>query len=131
MNLDPTKDRIPVRVQRRRTKGWKAPYQTINCARKGKYGNPFKIVGDMVFGDASHRRKLLSPWVYLCLTSEADPIELHKEWLLGTSRFGDRIIPRPFTIDELKAELAGHNLMCFCKLSDPCHVDFLLEVANS
>jgi Domain of unknown function (DUF4326) len=29
------------------------------------------------------------------------------------------------------AELAGHDLMCFCPLDRPCHADVLLEIANS
>ena len=36
----------------------------------------------------------------------------------------------------LRAELAGHDLMCWCPLEDaagyrvPCHADVLLELAN-
>jgi hypothetical protein len=37
--------------------------------------------------------------------------------------------------DELKAaartELRGHDLMCFCALDRPCHVDIWLRIANS
>lgn len=29
-----------------------------------------------------------------------------------------------------KEKLRGHNLMCFCKLSDVCHVEFLLLISN-
>jgi hypothetical protein len=31
---------------------------------------------------------------------------------------------------EIMAELGGRNLSCFCKLSNPCHADVLLEIAN-
>ena len=27
--------------------------------------------------------------------------------------------------------LRGKNLACFCKLSEPCHADVLLEIANA
>lgn len=30
----------------------------------------------------------------------------------------------------IKNELAGKNLMCWCKLDEPCHADVLLEIAN-
>jgi hypothetical protein len=31
----------PRRIQRKRTKGWKMPPNTVNVTRPGKYGNPF------------------------------------------------------------------------------------------
>ncbi|HEX4818751.1 MAG TPA: DUF4326 domain-containing protein [Acidimicrobiales bacterium] len=34
------------------------------------------------------------------------------------------------TIDDVKRELHGHDLACYCPLTEPCHADVLLEVAN-
>lgn len=31
----------------------------------------------------------------------------------------------------VRAELAGHDLACWCKLGHPCHRDVLLDIANS
>lgn len=31
---------------------------------------------------------------------------------------------------EVKDELRGCNLACFCKLDEPCHADVLLRLAN-
>ena len=36
-----------------------------------------------------------------------------------------------FTIDEVRRELSGKNLACWCPLNEPCHADVLLEVANA
>lgn len=33
----------PVRVQLRRTKGWRMPPNTVRVARPGKWGNPFTV----------------------------------------------------------------------------------------
>lgn len=33
-------------------------------------------------------------------------------------------------IAEIRAELAGKNLACWCPLDGPCHADTLLRVAN-
>lgn len=131
MNLDPTKERIPIRIQRQRTKGWRKPAFTINCCRPGRYGNPFKLVGDMVYGYAGHRRKLLPPWVYLCQGTERTVIDLHKDWILGAGKYDDLIIRRPFTLEQLKEELHRKNLMCFCPFTKECHTTYLLEIANS
>lgn len=32
--------------------------------------------------------------------------------------------------DEIRAELAGYDLACWCPLDQPCHADVLLEIAN-
>lgn len=34
------------------------------------------------------------------------------------------------TVDEIRAELAGRDLVCWCPLDQPCHADVLLELAN-
>lgn len=31
---------------------------------------------------------------------------------------------------EIEIHLAGKNLACWCKIGEPCHADWLLEVAN-
>jgi hypothetical protein len=36
----------------------------------------------------------------------------------------------PTTIDDVKRELKGKNLACFCRLDQPCHADVLLGIAN-
>ncbi|MDP2647730.1 MAG: DUF4326 domain-containing protein [Candidatus Yanofskybacteria bacterium] len=43
-------------------------------------------------------------------------IELYKHWLIKS-------------VMELE-DLRGKNLACWCKLSDPCHADILLRLAN-
>jgi hypothetical protein len=32
--------------------------------------------------------------------------------------------------DEIRAELAGKDLVCWCAESQPCHADVLLKIAN-
>lgn len=34
------------------------------------------------------------------------------------------------TVDDIRRELAGKDLMCWCPLYGPCHADVLLEIAN-
>lgn len=35
-----------------------------------------------------------------------------------------------YMAEEIKRELRGKDLMCFCPLDQACHVDVLLEIAN-
>jgi hypothetical protein len=37
----------------------------------------------------------------------------------------------PPSRDDIRAELAGHNLACWCRPGTPCHADILIQLANS
>jgi hypothetical protein len=45
-------------------------------------------------------------------------VRLHRQWLPGSPLAAE--LP----------ELAGHDLMCFCPLDQPCHAETLLALAN-
>jgi hypothetical protein len=34
-------------------------------------------------------------------------------------------------IDDVRHELRGRDLACYCPLAEPCHADVLIEVANT
>ena len=35
------------------------------------------------------------------------------------------------SVDDVKRELRGRDLACYCPLDQPCHADILLELANA
>ena len=120
---------MPVRIQRKRTKGWQAPAGAIYVGRPSKWGNPFVAAkdGQAQHGDGSHtlsaslavdsyRRMLLEE---KCIA----PIPVHC-WPKG------KIPAQWTTLEEIKSELRGKDLMCWCPLDQPCHADVLLELAN-
>lgn len=101
---------MPERIQQRRTKGWRKPENTVSVARPSKWGNPFRI-------------------------GYADPVtgEVIPDAEVAVERFALHIGPMgSFELDlaEVRRELGGKNLMCFCPLDQPCHADVLLELAN-
>jgi len=95
---------MPVRVQLRRTKGWKMPPGTVSVARPGKWGNPFRI------GTAAIR-------------NAEEAVRVFRLWIVE----GIIVGPRPPNASELR----GKNLACWCPLDKPCHADVLLELANA
>jgi hypothetical protein len=136
----------PMRVQRKRTKGWRMPPNTVNVTRPGKWGNPFNFsasgncwnaIALGCRGDAKGRReaavKAFEQWV-------SDPRGRVKEWDFGvvmeckgkTLQLGPRatagIAP---SCEEIREALRGKNLACFCPLDQPCHADVLLRIANA
>lgn len=44
---------MPKRIQRKRTKGWRAPEGVVNCTRPSKWSNPWRIT------DRQTREKVL------------------------------------------------------------------------
>ena len=95
---------MPKRIQRKRTKGWRMPPNTVYVGRPGKWGNPFSLL--------------------FATDSREQMVRLFRAWLLNGSCSGN-LLP------DAKVQLRGKDLACWCPLDKPCHADVLLEVANS
>jgi hypothetical protein len=127
----------PIRIQRKRSKGWKMPENTVCVSRGTKWGNPFRVMGKNtdLFCDASHRRKILDPWVIYDFDEEEPAtvkraVELFRRWLTQDLNAAGIVRPCLFTEEDIRRELRGKNLVCWCRLDQPCHADVLLEIAN-
>lgn len=77
------------------------PANTVYVGRPTVYGNPYKI------------DKITDPDGRLAIGCYRD----HIKGMIG--------------VDEIRSELRGKNLACFCPLDQPCHADVLLELANN
>lgn len=100
----PTRDMMwamPVRIQLRRTKGWRKPAGAVVVSRPSRWGNPHRVGFD---GDRL--------W---CVDRFREDL-----WRGGL----------PFGVGDVRRLLAGRDLACWCRPEDPCHADVLLEVAN-
>lgn len=121
------------RIQRRRTKGYRMPKSAMYVGRPTKWGNPFKDVGDMVYVYAGHRRKVLNPWVYFCMqTEKINAAFLFRKMLMNYNSLDVEPaikIKFKYMVDTLK-DLDGKDLACFCKLSQECHADALIELSK-
>ena len=95
---------MPVRIQLRRTKGWRLPAGAVIVSRPTKWGNPYPV------GSADLNGMPMSP---------ERAIERYRFALLENEMH-----------DEIEAELRGKDLACWCKPGDACHADVLLEIAN-
>ncbi len=116
----------PSRLQLSRRKGYdlQAESQRLNglpakrVTRPGKWGNPFSIE-DMQRKYGLDRDAAQVKAVALC-----------GQWLRGT--LDKKLSPYdPPSRAEMRAELAGHNLACWCRPGTPCHTEVLIELANS
>lgn len=109
------------------------PENTVYVGRPTKWGNPLKLVGDMIYINASWRRKILYPWVYFRQGTIEDVVKYY-DLLLNGEWLGDNEDMRYWNIKlhELPIhELKGKDLACFCSLSRDCHADVLLKRVSS
>ncbi len=105
--------KAPRSVQRKRTKGWKKPPNTICVGRGGYFGNPFK--GPRAAN--GYRRWLLGTM---------GRVEFHRRNTIPFAMHFDR----QNVLRELPT-LRGKNLACWCRPGHSCHADVLLELANA
>ena len=107
---------MPVRIQRRRVKGWRMPANTVSVTRPGPYGNPF-VVGEhppLAYGHIYQDR----------VPDAATAVRLFRKTLVAGLRLDSSV--------DCLLTLRGKNLACFCAILDqqnnytPCHADVLL-----
>jgi hypothetical protein len=103
----------PKRVQRKRTKGWRMPANTVSVSRPGPWGNPF-VVNPRCRPGSGGSYQINVPTV-------EDAVACFREM----------IALKPELVTEARKQLRGKNLACFCALDQPCHADVLLEIANA
>jgi hypothetical protein len=109
----------PIRVQRKRTKGWKMPENTVYVGRPTKWGNPYKVSGWFI-PQGEIITNPFNPKREMCKTHQ-QAVDLYKSWVRRELEYKRLNIK----------DITGKNLSCFCPLDKPCHVDVLLEIANS
>jgi hypothetical protein len=110
----------PIRIQRKRTKGWKMPANTVYVGRPGWLGNPFPV---QVYG----RSGAMDRYQRL-MNGAMSTLEMSQS---STCHSADvsLVTIRGWVRDQLP-NLRGKNLACWCPLDQPCHADVLLELAN-
>lgn len=95
-----------LRIQRKRTKGWKMPDGAVYVGRPTIWGNPFETSDEF----------------RLWLKHTIDFDISHAEFM--------RVLPQRNEIEARIEELRGKQLACWCPLDKPCHADVLAELAN-
>jgi hypothetical protein len=118
-----------LRIQRRRTKGWRLPAATICVTRGSKWGNPFRTAPGFD-ADGIHVPEM---------TAELS-VHCYADYL-------DRALANWPSVRESVREIAGYHLACWCHLCSrhqngkpfaeacadcaPCHADILGQRAQA
>ncbi len=126
----------PVRIQRKRTAGYDMQavsratngLDCISVTRPGRWGNPYDV---RAFGRelsmTLFRNSVNGVW-------SPDPVKDESDALCDAAYSLHLAFMKHFVGDHpltaARSELRGHNLSCYCSLSEACHADILLELAN-
>lgn len=151
----------PTRIRRRREKGWTMPEGAVYVGRGSKWGNPFKLNDKLTglcrvpaaleTGAAwEYEGRISSDGNYhayfhpggkithceVRYMTRGEIVDLYRRCLSGdvppavVAAYGRRN-PVEVTVEDVRADLAGKTLACWCHIDDACHADVLLEIANS
>lgn len=104
---------MPQRIRMTRQRPWRAEHpDAVIVARPSKWGNPWTVGTDVL---VEHPRPG-GPYVRAFRVTPTLAVELYRQ---------------AFTPDatEIRTELAGRDLACWCPTDQPCHADVLLEIA--
>lgn len=146
------------RIQLRRVRGWRMPPNGASVARPTKWGNPFayrttsglarvpaalgdgpweyegRISADGARHDYFHPDGRVTVCTVRYMTM-AEIVETYRRALTGdltpamrSASPSGRFLK--VTVDDVRRELAGRDLACWCEPGSPCHADVLLEVAR-
>lgn len=144
----------PQRIQRRRNKGWRKPAGAIYVGQGSEWANPFALGSpsglarepavfwhgrDWEYESRISDAGALHPYVRAdgsfvpCTVrhmTAAESVECFRAWISGGGWPISWVPSEVPTRDDIRAALAGHDLMCWCPPDQPCHADLLLEIAN-
>lgn len=148
------------RVQRRRIAGWTMPDNTVYVGRPTRWGNPFAY-RERMGGLVRYQPSTPDVWefegrisahgmqhdyyhpdghitCYMVRWATRDEIvELFRRTVLAPDRGMIGASPSrgghflKVGVEDIRRELAGKNLACWCPAAQPCHADVLLELANA
>lgn len=123
---------MPKRIQLRRTKGWRKPAGAVVVSRPSKWGNPHRIdrfcfcpFGAEPTPCDDFGTKRGCQWL---LIDERE----RQERAVAVTRFREDLVGGRlrFTVADVRRELRGKSLCCWCPAGLPCHADILLREAN-
>lgn len=103
----------PIRIKLSRQKGWRMPENTVKVDRSTKYGNPF-VPGKTGPMGRSPIDKVGSVGCFADMMKDPE--------LRAAAGYPSD--------EEIRRDLGGKNLGCWCEIGECCHAEILLPIAN-
>lgn len=130
---------MPVRIQRKRERGWRTPPNAKYVGRGTRWGNPFVVIGGSVAGPSWSEARALSMTAPVRANRDEDmalygshssTLDAHCHALeLFFSLCNVRKRDQPAEFSSWIEPLLGRDLSCWCS-DQPCHADVLLGISS-
>jgi hypothetical protein len=115
---------VPHRIQMTRTKPWRAEHpDAVIVDRSTRWGNPFRIT-------VRDRERVVVDDNGIEYPTVGDTREAVTRQVVGMFRRDIERETAAITVDEIRRDLAGRDLACWCPLDSPCHADVLLAISR-
>lgn len=122
----------PIRFQLSRRKGYRKPEGGVVCTRASRWGNPHKVADvflEMLRAIPESERPKYRSIDHGNLLLEATRAAINR---FSADLYAGKL---RVTVDDVRRELRGKSLGCFCALPaegqlDLCHAAILLEISN-
>ena len=108
----------------RKPGGWRADHpEAVIVARPTRWGNLYRVVQ-------------VNQGLWMVVDGSGEDCSMHQSKSFAAAaavdEFYDSVMVRgiPVTVDEIRAELSGRDLACWCPRGQACHADVLIELAN-
>lgn len=115
----------PLRIQIRRTKGWRMPGDGWKVDRTTEFGNPFRLHGPSRYSDGRVEWIVMGGnriWGFPTKTeAQSAAVRFHATWLSEPSQERLR--------DRIRVRFKKMRPACWCRPEDPCHGDNIAAVA--
>lgn len=117
----------PRRIQMSRQRPWRADNpDAVIVARPTRWGNPWRIEPGPRTRALIRHADTGYVWAHPSLMKARAVAVVAYRCSIDDEH--DDTVP---TVDEIRRELAGRDLACWCPLDQPCHADALLNIANA
>jgi hypothetical protein len=117
--------KLPIRIQRARTRGAKLPSNTVCITRGTQYGNPFKVGGWFKFGGL----RAADGFLWMQSTAPGQPgFTIIKDNAMAAEWYRELRRRSPLTRPQIEELSKADHIACFCKPGEPCHGDVLIEI---
>jgi hypothetical protein len=112
---------MPVRLQRKRTKGYRLPPNAVYVGRPTVWGNIWRPEDAAAWYPGQLTKRQQVEWAVAQYRRDAE----QRQFVHYDLSDADAV---PLT--DLPARMGGRDLVCWCPLDQPCHADVLLAWAN-
>ncbi|MCX6217676.1 DUF4326 domain-containing protein [Spirosoma sp.] len=128
----PAAETLPLRIQRKRTRGFRLPENTVCVTRPGKWSNPFTVEEEIENLTQAGKKAGFYSVAEIEKQARINVVQKFRDMMnnLNSHEVMPEVRDRFKYMRDRIFDLKDKNLACYCSLDGPCHRDVLITLAN-